>query len=286
MSLNYPAFWFCKRLEEWAETRKAGDKVQKYIYRFRNAIGSANRLLNTLIRNNASFSERRISATSMLKSFTVLHCISKTQANVMDKLGGNTPNLKILPLFPPSMPIVWTNFHVENTKLPIRFVALNIHGSNKGSDLIAKTFSQLQHETIPFRLDIHGPNPVHMLDSPYVRYHGRYHREDLDKIARNSDFCLVPSTWDETLGFTGMEMMARGVPLIVSAWAGVSEFVQNNVNGFVFDPDNMSEFYSLVKDVATNQTVTDSMKSQLVLTPAGFKTFSEHVGDMSNLFAA
>jgi glycosyltransferase involved in cell wall biosynthesis len=56
------------------------------------------------------------------------------------------------------------------------------------------------------------------------------------KIARRQAtalFNLVPSTWD-VFNFTAVEAMASGRPTVVSAGAGASELIEDQVNGYLF----------------------------------------------------
>lgn len=50
-----------------------------------------------------------------------------------------------------------------------------------------------------------------------------------------ADFALVPSQW-ETLGFTAIESMSVGTPLIISSGAGASYLVQDGVSGLITPP--------------------------------------------------
>ncbi len=104
------------------------------------------------------------------------------------------------------------------------------------------------------------------------------------KVARKADFCLVPSIWDETLGLVGMEMMALGVPLIVSSRARVSEFVENEVTGLVFNPDTENSLYQLIVRVISQPDLAAALRTNLANRRRQLKTFGEHITQMEDLF--
>jgi glycosyltransferase involved in cell wall biosynthesis len=219
----------------------------------------------------------------MLASFTVLHCISESQRAVVRELATDSSNIHLLPLMPPSIShLSRLRQHHDGQKSQVRFVALNIHGPYKGSEILSEAFAKLEATGAEYELEILGPPPQRFFQSPRVSIGGRYALSDLDAIAGRADYCLLPSVWDETLGFTGMEMLARGVPLIASTWAGASQFVQHGVNGYTFDPDEPDSLLSLLQEIcfADGDDVRSPVDWPL---PKGLKPYDEHVAEMEGL---
>jgi len=212
-----------------------------------------------------------------------LHCISDHQKSVLFNLGVNARNIAVLPLIPPSI----TKVHPirqpkQNQGGPIRFVALNIHGPYKGAQLLSQTFEELERVGFDYRLEIHGPEPQGFFKSTKISIQGRYSLEDLDRISDRADFCLLPSIWDETLGFTAIEMLARGVPLIASNCAGASQFVKCGANGYVFNPDDQDSLVNLLKKICSSNSKVGWLVPEGKI-PAGLKCYGEHIADMESL---
>jgi len=63
--------------------------------------------------------------------------------------------------------------------------------------------------------------------SPYIKPHGRYTYKDLNKIFDETDVLIAPSIWYETFGYTVLEALSYGVPVIVSGNVGAKDIIPN-----------------------------------------------------------
>ena len=218
-----------------------------------------------------------------MKRIDVLHCISQRQADVFQEICGPLPNIRVLPLVPPTIERLTQGPRFHDGNKSISFVALNINGSYKGSKLLENVFKSLAATTATYELHVYG-SPFVEPEIRSVFYHGRYQSSDLDRIAESADFCIVPSVCDETLGFVGLEMMARGVPLVVSSRAGVCEYVEHGRTGLVFDPANEAEFLALLTNLISKPEQRRFYRAQLASQDAPLKTFAQHVTEMGQFF--
>src|SRR5262249_3722766 len=116
-----------------------------------------------------------------------------------------------------------------------------------------------------------------------VVYHGRYCELDLDRIAASADFLIIPSVCDETLGFVGLEMLSRGVPVLASSRAGMNEFVIPGENGYVFDPDKPKALSSLIADLLQSPSAR-CLRTAGITLPPSIKAFPDHLSDIETLF--
>src|SRR5205823_10362163 len=78
-------------------------------------------------------------------------------------------------------------------------------------------------------LDVYGPvDPgvrprLERLAS--VRLRGSYADSgDLDSVLDRVDVGIVPSVWEEALGFVGIELLAKGIPVIGNARGGIPDY--------------------------------------------------------------
>ena len=283
-TLSYPVFWITHHLNQWINRFKPASFSYSFICRFRNGIIRLNRFYNRNRPLNSSYSKRRLHAIQMLRSLTIVHCISQHQADVFLQLAGPLPNLRVVHAHPASTTFISPKVNSLGKNGKLRFITLNVHAPYKGSELLQSVFTTLENEGFLFELHLFGSVPHPIINSPSVHYHGRYQEEDLEKIAAEADFCLVPSLWDETLGFVGQEMMSRGVPLIVSNRAGVSEFVKDQINGLIFDPSQPNSLLNLFRELLQNEGLRKTIQSNAAIPQQQLKTFDQHVDDIEELY--
>ena len=60
-----------------------------------------------------------------------------------------------------------------------------------------------------------------------MNVHDRYNYNELEKIFNETDVLLVPSILYETFGFTALESLSFGVPVIVSDTVGAQDILQD-----------------------------------------------------------
>jgi glycosyltransferase involved in cell wall biosynthesis len=276
-SPSYSAFWLSCQLDQMATGFGSRPAVRNSIWRVRNAVKRMDGLMPKP-RNSRNYSARRREAIEFLKRVDVLHCISQRQAGVFQEICGELTNLRVVPLVPPTIEQLISVPRSKNENKKLSFVALNVNGAYKGAKLLEKTFQSLAQTGGDYELHVYGnaaPGP--QIQS--VFYHGRYKSSDLDQIAAAADFCIVPSVWDETLCFVGMEMLARGVPLLASSRAGVSEFIVAGRNGLVFDPGQEASLHNTILEILRAPKNFAHMRGQPP--PPQLKTFKEHVVQMA-----
>lgn len=91
-------------------------------------------------------------------------------------------------------------------------------------------------------------------------------QSDLPEIMSNTDVLVAPSIWYETFGFTVLEALSFGIPVIVSDHVGAKDIVgnagiivkagdiselKNVIEALINDPDNLSK----LKDNAKKKEV-------------------------------
>lgn len=278
-SPSYRAFWLAHHLNRLAARFDSRPLFRTGIWRLRNLFQRLDAWTSWRASANA-YLARRKAAIKFLKRLDVLHCISRRQARVFRDLCGPLAKIHVLPLTPPTIERIAPVPRLPDGQSGLSFVALNVNGPYKGAGLLENAFRKLAGAQAKYQLHVYGnvaPGP----DLPAVTYHGRYRSADLDSIAAQADFCIVPSAWDETLGFAGLEMLARGVPLIASSRAGVADFIRDGQNGFVFDPgagDALSAAVERALDLhcPVRRGCLPAPETPLI-------TFGEHVQEMANL---
>lgn len=126
----------------------------------------------------------------------------------------------------------------DHDKLRIRY--LGPASVAKGFYLLKDCLDDIWNERKNFVLDIHF-DPVEKSD--YMVVHDRYNYNELEKIFNETDVLLVPSILYETFGFTALESLSFGVPVIVSDTVGSQDILQDKFGIVVknLSKDNLKE---------------------------------------------
>ena len=81
--------------------------------------------------------------------------------------------------------------------------------------------------------------------APYMKWEGeKYSYGELENIFKNTDVLIVPSLWPETFGFTVLEALSYGVPVIVSENVGAKDIVKDA--GLIAKADSVDELKTAI----------------------------------------
>lgn len=77
-------------------------------------------------------------------------------------------------------------------------------------------------------------------------------QDNIGKLLEETDI-FVLSTYSEGLGIVILEAMASSLPVIASNVGGIPELIEENKNGFLFDPGNHNQLAKKLKDLIYNK---------------------------------
>ncbi|MEA2458548.1 MAG: hypothetical protein QOC95_1520 [Thermoleophilaceae bacterium] len=123
---------------------------------------------------------------------------------------------------------------------PLTFVTLGSCASRpKGSDVVVDAVKTLERQGRGghYRLVVLG----HVEEGARrelggvasVELAGPYSPRDLDRLLDAADVGVMPSVWEEAHGFVGIEMLAKGLPMIANALGGMTEYVREGQTGWL-----------------------------------------------------
>ncbi|WP_075267565.1 MULTISPECIES: glycosyltransferase family 4 protein [unclassified Marinobacter] len=135
----------------------------------------------------------------------------------------------------------------------IRLVTVSALIPDKGIQYLIEACSQLSSRSIDYQLHIIGEGPYRKNLEELVKIYGineEVHflgsRNDVPNLLMNGDIMIVPSIWQEAFGFTILEAMSIGVPLIVTNVGAIPELVENNFNGLVVEKESADQISEAV----------------------------------------
>lgn len=127
----------------------------------------------------------------------------------------------------------------------IRIRYLGAWGGVKGFFLLKTALDKLWKERQDFCLDVHFTAPE---SSPYMRFHKRYKYGDLEKIFEETDILAAPSIWYETFGYTVLEALSYGVPVIISDTVGAKDILAKGA-GIIIENISAEKLFQVLKGI-------------------------------------
>lgn len=137
----------------------------------------------------------------------------------------------------------------------------------KGVDILLSTFAEICSTNKNIRLILCGDGSLRQKSSDNIRFLGRIDKRDLYSLYKQSDIGIVPSIYED-FGYTAIEMMNFGLPVIVSDVGGLSEIVDDAFSGYKVKimnrngnlvPD-VEQFKYYIELLVCNNTIRNSIK--------------------------
>jgi len=102
----------------------------------------------------------------------------------------------------------------------------------KGFDLLKDALDWIyENDNKDFEVNVYSlTNKV----SPYMNIQDGYNYRDLESIFDKTDLLVAPSICYETFGFTVLEAISYGVPVLVSESVGSKDLIVSDQNGIIF----------------------------------------------------
>ncbi|MCR5737744.1 MAG: glycosyltransferase [Eubacterium sp.] len=117
---------------------------------------------------------------------------------------------------------------------PLNIIYLAPPKPFKGYGILREALDELWEEgNENFRLHIYG-NSVPKAD--YLTIHKQFDYSELEQIFETMDLLVAPSIWYETFGFTVLEALSFGVPVLVSNRVGCKDLLDGGYFGMVIQP--------------------------------------------------
>ena len=140
----------------------------------------------------------------------------------------------------------------------IGFASLIVEG--KGWKVLLNALSELQSRNdFPLELEMAGNGPdmnalkreVATLQNEWpnvkVNIHGNLPEPELGDLYRSVDVFVFPTLFQESLGLVGVESLGSGTPVIASNIGGISDYLEDGVNGFLVPPGDAKALASAIE---------------------------------------
>lgn len=154
---------------------------------------------------------------------------------------------------------------------PIRFGFLGHLGPVKGAQLIVAAAKKISTNKAKF-LFFGSADDETLYDFKQstrglmnCKYMGKYDYRRLDDVFNCFDILIIPSISQETLALIGLEAQAAGIPVIASDIGGMKDYIQQAINGSLFEPGNVNQLKSAVQSFIDNPNLIKKFSRQAVV---------------------
>ncbi len=90
------------------------------------------------------------------------------------------------------------------------------------------------------------------------------YRKDIPEIMLASDIYSHPS-FREGLGIASLEAMASGLPLLASNTRGIADYIENGVNGFMCNPDDVEAYAKNLDKLVSDENLRNTISEKNLL---------------------
>ena len=180
---------------------------------------------------------------SMINLMDIIHYNSYITKHIYEKYL-NTPNGIVIFISHSDIKNHKKIKKFSDTEINIRY--LGTYSGAKGFFYLRDTLDKVWDKKKNFYLNIHFDFPENV---PYVKTHKRYTYNELEYIFDNTDVLVVPSIWYETYGYTVLEALSYGVPVIISNTVGAKDIIVDGASIKVNISENSDDLYNAFLDL-------------------------------------
>ena len=151
---------------------------------------------------------------------------------------------------------------------PIKFGFIGQIAPHKGTDILINAFCRLPKGTA--ELHIFGPEKqdARFMDDLKqngkdfaVYFRGTFPREQMSDTLTELDFVVIPSRWYENSPLVLLQALASHTPVIVSNVKGMTEFVCEGQNGYIFSRGDVSDLERILAGIIEEPDNSRNMSS-------------------------
>jgi FkbM family methyltransferase len=169
----------------------------------------------------------------------------------------------------------------RDIKFPIKFGFIGGVMPQKGVHLITKAAQYFDKNYAEFHIyGFVSERYKNMLDTIDVNkrliWHGEYKYEDLENIGAEIDVIITPSVWEDCAPLVVMESTSMRVPTIGARIGGITDFIIENENGFLYAYNSIDDLVSKIDYCIRNPKQIQDMRKTMPIRHS-FSAYYEHL---------
>ena len=238
-----------------------------------------------------AFQRRREVNVERLNRVDRLVAMSTRVAEIYQQLGVDPGRLRTMQL---------TLAHIERLTprkpregAPLTFATLaGFESVPKGALVLRDALSGLADAAAEgrFRLLVYGTVDRRFEEEaarlPGVEMRGRYVPSMLDGILDEVDVGILPSVWEEAYGYAGMELLAKGIPVIANAIGGMTDYTRDGETGWLNRSCSGEELARIMRGAIDHPEQVAELNERLLANRDSIvKPLARHAEEMDSLYA-
>lgn len=213
----------------------------------------------------------------VLESLDGVHFNSNNTLKVYCDRGYSGHNAHVISI---SNSAIMDHKKIRNLHTPIRFGYLGPITTHKGYELFNAACKEMWDQGIrSFEAHIFVELEKR---PPYIVCHKPYQYRQLPEVMDEFDVLLAPSKWEETFGFTVLEGLSYGIPVIVSNRVGAKDLIEDGRNGYIVEAD--SKKLKSVMEMLIQIPEKVSEMNEMIFHSVRIKNMREHCEEIEHLY--
>ncbi len=109
--------------------------------------------------------------------------------------------------------------------------------------------------------------------------------ENLNYILEKADVGIIPSIWEEAYGLVGIELLAKGIPVIGNKRGGIVEYTIDNYTGWINKSATAQELVNIIEKIIKNPgTISELNENILENRYKIMKTMEQHFQETKEIY--
>src|SRR3954470_17556192 len=181
---------------------------------------------------------------------------------------------------------------IDSPPDPVRFATLaGVASVPKGSEVILGALEELERMGLGDRYRftalgfIHDDTRERLGRFRSAEWGGFYEPERLDTVLLPFDVGIVPSVWEESYGYVGVEFLAKGIPVIGNARGGIVEYTRDGETGWVNREASAEGLASIMAEIIRGPEQIPELNAGIRAQRERIvKPFERHVDEIEQLY--
>lgn len=214
--------------------------------------------------------------------FDKVICVSNDVKNTLKRFGVREENLLVQHIGS----TIAEKQEINLNNVGEKVVFANIGGVNhyKGSEVLVNAFNEI--DPSKYELKVFGWYQQEYLDkitqdkNINATFYGKYSPDSLKDLLKDIDVMILPSICKDTAPQTIFEAFSCGIPIIASNAGGFPDFVENNVNGLLFEQGNHVELKKCINKIIDDKALINKYKDNI----PNLKTISQNAHELTEIY--